>query len=188
MQLTIRYYKPRSRRFSSSIVETPDLISKITVIRERQRTKAKRNIPVAANIHSGTFLELSVITGTTKNCSLLPVAHYLALSIKEEYQTEVLVKMDDMVKDLNLSEKSIIKAIDILEEKFLIARVGRGKYEISPRLAFFGDPFDWSIALEYEKEGIEFVKEKIQETKHQMQQADEEHARQINKTLTNGVK
>lgn len=175
MRLKIEFYKPRSRSISYDTVTKKDIISTITVIKERQRISAKRNIPVSAKIHAQTLLELSSLSGATKNCSLLPVANYLSLSLKQIHQSEVYVKMEDMVIDLQLSDKSIIKALDILEEKLLIKRIGKSKYEISPRLAFFGEPFDWSIALELEKEGMDFVRNKIAEMQEQMQEADKEH-------------
>jgi hypothetical protein len=175
MRLQIELYKPRSRSISFDTVQNKDIISTVTILKERQRVNAKRNIPVSAKIHAQTLLDLSALSGATKNSSLLPVANYLSLSLKYKHQVEVYVKMEDICEDLNLSVKSVIKALDILEEKLLIKRAGKSRYEISPKLAFFGEPFEWSIALEHEEQGMDFVLNKIAEIQQQIKQADKEH-------------
>lgn len=175
MKLKIQKYKPRSRSIKFDSVDVGDITSTMTVMNVRDRKMAKRNIPIAAKLHTDALIELSKIAINTRNSSLLGVTHYLAALLVNKDSQEVFVTIDDIVKDFHLTDKSVIKSLDILEEQTYISRIGRSRFFISPRLAFFGDAFDWSIALEYEQEGQEVILRKINEMREQINEADSKH-------------
>lgn len=175
MKLKIQFYKPRSRSISFDTVEVGDITSTMSVIKQRDRKMAKRNIPVAPKLHPAAMIELSKVAISSRNSSLLGVTHYLTALLVNKDSSEVFVTIEDIVTDLKLTDKSVIKSLDILEEKTYISRIGRSRFFISPRLAFFGEAFDWSIALEYEKDGQGAILKKINEMREQITLADNKH-------------
>ncbi len=179
MKLKIPLYKPRSTSVTSSTIQVGDIISKSTFVTQRDRKTAIRNIPVSAKIHLQTLINLSLYTSETRSSSLLPVAIYLLSHLRTENCQDIEVKVEDIIFDLKLSDKSVTKAIDFLEEKELVARKGRGKFRVSPRLAFYGQAFDWSIALQYEKEGDAVIQAKIAQVNEQIKEADGEHLKRL---------
>lgn len=172
MKLKIHYYKPRSTSVLSTTVQVGDITAKSTLVTQRDRKTAISNIPMSPKIHLKTFIDLSLYSSTTRNSSLLPVTLYLVANLTDRNKQDVCVKVEDIINDLQVSDKSVTKAINILEEKQLLSRQGRSKFRLSPKLAFFGEPFDWSIALQYEAEGDEFIQNKLVETHAQIQEAD----------------
>lgn len=175
MKLKIQYYKPNNRSMFFSTQETEDIVSTETVLRQKTNKQGKKNIPFMAKIHPKGFLELSLLSTQTRNSSLLPVALYLVTSLNTRDNQVVSVMVKDIVEDLCLTDKSVTKALDLLEEYTYITRKGRSEFIISPRLAYFGDAYYWSIALEYEKEGLEKTLEKINSFHEQGLKADRGH-------------
>ena len=172
MNLKVKLYKPRSTTITMDTVELENLTSKRTTLTQRDRNNAVRNIPVAPKLHIVTLIDLA--KESTGNKSLLPVAVYLAAHVTETNST-VKVEVRNICEDLAISDKTATKALVLLEEKGLIAREGRNMFDISPRLAYFGDPFEWSIALQYEKEGKEVVADVIKKIREQIEEADMKH-------------
>lgn len=172
MNLKVKLYKPRSTTITMDTVELENLTSKRTTLTQRDRNNAVRNIPVSPKLHIVTLLELA--KEATGNKSLLPVAIYIAAH-QVSSDSSVRVEVRNICADLDISDKTATKALNILEERGLITREGRSLFSISPRLAYFGEPFEWSIALQYEKEGKEAVQSAINSIKEQIQEADMRH-------------
>lgn len=172
MKLKVNLYKPRSSKVTMETVDLENLVSKRTTLTQRDRKNAVKNIPVAPKLHIVTLIDLA--RESTGNKSLLPVAVYLAAHVTETNST-IKVEVRNICEDLAISDNTATKALVLLEEKGLIAREGRNMFDISPRLAYFGDPFEWSIALQYEKEGKEVVAEAIKNIRAQIEEADMLH-------------
>lgn len=181
MKLKIQYYKPNNRSMFFSVQETEDIVSTETVLRQKTNKQGKKNIPFMAKIHPKGFMELSLEATKSRNSSLLPVALYLVTSLSTRDNQSISVPIKNIVEDLQLTDKSVTKALDILENLTYITRIGRNDFLISPRLAYFGDAYYWSIALEHEEEGIEIVNEKIGSYKEQGIDADMKHMEVYNK-------
>lgn len=163
--LNIRYYKPRTKKVKTSIVDNELYVSKQTIMLEQHRKKIKVLVPVMSKIHPETFLMLSKVAASERFVALVPIALYFAAALTKENSFEVEVQAKHIENDLGFSDKSITKALNMLENFKLITQDSRGKYLVSPKLAFYGDPEDWSIAMEHEQEGETFVYNKIAELK-----------------------
>lgn len=159
--LRIRYYKPRALSISFDTVEDDEVISSQTLVREKTRKKSNIRIPAMPKIHPQTFIDLSRLAIEQRLVALVPVALYVAACLTTKNSFEAKFTAKQIEKDLGLSDKSVTKALGILEELGYLTFGTRGHYLISPRLAFFGEPLDWGIALEFEQEGQDKVKEQI---------------------------
>lgn len=180
MHLKIRYYKPKTLSVEFDIVETEDLLSKQTIQREQTRKKAKRNIPFMAKIHPQTFITLARLETDKKIAALVKVALYLTMKLEVKNSMEISVRAKEIEEDLKLSDKTVTKALEILEEMNLISLIQRGKYFISPKLGFCGYPDSWGIALENEELGSEKIQELISALQKHQEEATERH---INKLI-----
>lgn len=171
----IQYYTPKSRKISFNKIESQELQSTMTVVQERTRKYASKNVPIMAKIHPKALHEIAALGTKLRSPSLVQITLYLIQQLKDETgEIEVLLK--DIEKELQLAENTVRKAVNVLKEDLeLITETGRGRYIISPRLAFFGEPFDWSIALEKEKEGKEAIVAEINKMRTEIEKMEDMH-------------
>ena len=156
----------------------------MTVVHERTRKYATKNVPIMAKMHPKALHEIAALGTKLRSPSLIQVTLYLIQCLQDN-SGDITVQLKDIERDLSLSENTVRKAITILKEDLeYIVETGRSQYTISPRLAFFGEPFDWSIALEKEKEGKQAILAEISKIHSEISEIDALHLQNLITTQT----
>jgi hypothetical protein len=176
MHIKFKYYKPRDVSFYTSFAENEGVVSKQMIYTEQVRKTAKRNIPIMSKIYPETFVNLARAESELKLPALVKVALYLTMKLDTENCLIVFVKAREIEEDLKLSDKTVTKVLEYLEELNLISTLARGKYKLSAKLGFFGQPSAWNIAIEFEQEGEERVLEEIEKFNAHKKDADRQHS------------
>ena len=139
----IKYQKPRVYKTHTVSSETGDYtrISRthtVDILKNRDLT-----VPRAAIIHPQGILDL-IKLGKTATI----VALYLTTWLQErEQESIVIISQEYVAKSCDISLRSVNTALQLLEKEAFITPLGKQKYKLSAKLAWFGYQTDWAVAL-----------------------------------------
>lgn len=153
-KLYIRYYKPQQSAIDVVEDSSENIQTFITTMTQSKLKKGKKNLPIMPRLHAEALLHLTRLCVAEKNYLILPLATYLSLHLSKEKPSEVSLRVQDIVEDLSMSEKSIVKNLKLLESLGYLKPLSQSNYYLSPKLAFYGSGIKWSLALQCEEEGM----------------------------------
>jgi hypothetical protein len=165
--------KPRKGMLKMETLQINDTSVHMLIQRAAENVSATSNIPVAPRLHTHTFLDLAIQATATKNSGLMAVAMYLACKLDKERCSVIHCTTAEITSELHISPTGITACLAELSKQKLITKISRSSYEISPRLAFYGSAFDWSIALSLEGKGQAAIDAKLNQIDADIKQAED---------------
>lgn len=148
----IRYYKARQKRLAMTTIEHTDgeIETEVILYTNTSRKSSFKKIPIIARIHPLALLELTEI----KDNFIMRVAMRLITYLSKENPSTVQIRIGVILEDLQISDKSLTKTLNLLETLGYIKALGGFRFRISPNLAFYGSDSEWSLAMELEDKAV----------------------------------
>jgi hypothetical protein len=172
--ITVKTSKPRQGKLKMETRQINNALVTVLIKRDAEDIKAEKNVPQSPRLHMQTLLNLSALTTQTKNSGLLPIALFLAAKLDRERNSIVMCTTAELAANLSISSKGITQCFAELTNQGLITKVSRSTYDISPKLAFYGTAFDWSVSLTMEGKGQAAINAHLDQLDVDIKQAEKE--------------
>lgn len=142
--IELKYSKARSKKFKVTKMRSNQIVRSKTEMIIDTALFANFEIPNLARIHPQGFRELVLLD----NNFAQRVMFVLITALKTDQQKNIVeLPLEVIVNDSKLSRTSVISTLTSLERHEYIEKVGKQKYKISPKVAWFGCQLEWAKEL-----------------------------------------
>lgn len=139
---------PRTTETTRSTICTKLVDSRYANIRTDTLKDKRIKIPMSARIHPQGLRDINTLAATNKIPSLAMVVGGIFTLLRSKDQANIVeASYADIAEVSKVSIRTVTSCIDLLIKKEFLAREGKQKYYISPKLAWFGNQVDWGVAL-----------------------------------------